>query len=81
MNKDVKPVILKMYLWMSERFAQYFSGYIIVIARDIKEARGLALKEYEKQFGTFECDDYEDFKRDINETPIEETVLFINGGS
>ena len=39
---------MKLYHWSSERFASYHPGSIIVMAKDVKEARRKVMKEYKR---------------------------------
>ena len=77
---------MKMYRWTSERFCEHFYGDIIVLAKDVEEARRLALKEYRRQFGKsspyadyadYIENDYKRFKDYIAQTPTEPTVVFM----
>ena len=72
---------MKMYYWESERFADYTSGGIYVLAENTEKAREKARKEYYENYssGLSLSDDI--FESDIKEEPISISTDFVYGSA
>ena len=66
---------MKVFVWDSIVLAQAATGNIIVVAETIKEARSVALDEYEEQFATLygrvlDSGWKDEFLKDLSAEPV-----------